>query len=221
MVGAALSGHPSGGCAAPAGHSAEFLALSREAQDCRLCAGMAERTAVLTERNGSLSPRVLFVAEAPGRRGGDRTRVPMSGDASGRTFRHLMEIAGLAAEDVFITNAVLCNPRSDTGANRRPSGGEVRNCAPFLRRTVEVLDPPLVVAVGGVALAALGRLEPHGLRLSEDVARAVKWHGRLLMPLYHPSPQVLISRRSLPQQEQDWQALGRLLRELDRGRVES
>lgn len=184
-----------------------FARLVEEAQSCTLCPNMAARTAVLSERNGSLRPRVLFVGEAPGRRGADRTRVPMSGDASGQTFQHLLEWAGLSRGEIFITNAVLCNPRSGTGANRRPSDREVRNCTGFLRRTIDLLDPPLVVAMGAVALKALAHLEPHGLTLARDVGRCVAWYGRKLIPVYHPSPQVLISRRNLAQQEEDWKAV--------------
>ena len=135
----------------------------------------------------------------------------MSGDASGRTFQRLLASAGLTPQEVFITNAVLCNPRSESGANRPPRSAEVRNCSAFLRRTIYLLDPPLVVSVGGTALSALGRIEAHGLGLSRDIARCVNWYGRKLIPVYHPSPQVLISSRSLREQEEDWQAIRRAL----------
>ena len=131
----------------------------------------------------------------------------MSGDASGRVFQSLLASVGLTPEEVFITNAVLCNPRSETGANRPPTQREIANCSAFLHRTIDLLDPPLVVAIGAKALAALDRIESHGLSLSQDVARCVAWRGRLLIPLYHPSPQVLISRCSLTQQQEDWQAI--------------
>jgi uracil-DNA glycosylase family 4 len=188
-----------------------FVDLAEEARGCSLCPEMAARTAVLSGLNGSMHPEVLFVAEAPGRRGGDRTRIPMSGDSSGRTFRHLLASTGLDSSQIFITNAVLCNPRSQTGANRPPSLKEVRNCNPLLARTIETLNPPIVVSIGVKALAALERIKPHGLALTADVGRAVEWNGRTLLAFYHPSPQVLISRRSLSQQEEDWQALKRLL----------
>jgi uracil-DNA glycosylase family 4 len=189
----------------------QFLQLVLNAQACNVCPRMTERTAVLSLNNGSLHPRVLFVAEAPGRKGGDRTRIPMSGDSSGRTFQRLLASAGLTPGEVFITNAVLCNPRGETGATRPPLSAEVRNCNAFLRRTVSLLDPPLVVSIGGAALAALERIEPHGLALGKDVGSPVEWFGRKLIPLYHPSPQVLISRRSLDQQEVDWQTIRKAL----------
>src|SRR5258708_5604147 len=147
---------------------AQFATLCNEAGACCICPRMSERTAVLSELNGSLNPRALFVAEAPGRQGADRTRIPFSGDASGRTFDKLMEIAGLTREDTFITNAVMCSPRTDTGANRSPTQAEVRNCNPFLARTIDLLDAPIVVAIGVTALAALERILPHGLALSRD-----------------------------------------------------
>jgi DNA polymerase len=186
---------------------AAFDLLASEAQACLRCPRMQERVAVLSRANGSLRPRVLFICEAPGRKGGDRTRIPMQGDASGVTFRKLLAQIDLPAEEIFITNAVLCNPRKPSGANDRPTSEERRNCADFLRRQLDLLTPPLVVSVGAMALEALAALESHGLSLAQDVGRNVAWRGTRLIPVYHPSPQVLISRRSLERQAQDWQAI--------------
>ena len=106
-----------------------FDALVAEAAACRLCPAMCGRSAVLSERNGRVVARVMFVGEAPGRQGGDRTRVPFSGDQSGRNFTRYLASIGLAREEIFITNAALCNPRTETGANRKPTTSEVANCA--------------------------------------------------------------------------------------------
>jgi DNA polymerase len=189
-----------------------FQRIVEDAGSCTLCPGMNGRSAVLSERNGSRQPRVMFVAEAPGRQGGDRTRIPMCGDATGRTFETLLASIGLTREEVFITNAVLCNPRSETGANRPPKPAEIRSCSRFLRRTIDLLNPPLVVTLGAKALAALSLIAPHSTTLREGVARRAEWYGRTLIPLYHPSPQVLISRRSLAQQIEDWRAIPAAIR---------
>src|SRR5581483_5515939 len=98
-----------------------------------------------------------------------------------------------------------------TGANDKPTAAEIANCSGFLRRQLDLLRPELVVSVGATALDALNRLEPHGLRLAEDVGRCVAWRGTRLIPVYHPSPQVVISRRSLAEQAADWQAIRRAL----------
>src|SRR5215212_7489407 len=119
----------------------EFDALAAEAAACRRCTAMCGRSAVLSERNGRAGARVMFVGEAPGRQGGDRTRVPFSGDQSGRNFTRYLASIGLGREEVFITNAALCNPRTETGANRKPSRAEVSNCSGFLRRQIETVGP--------------------------------------------------------------------------------
>ena len=153
----------------------------------------------------------MFVGEAPGRQGGDRTRVPFSGDQSGRNFSRYLASIGLAREEVFITNAALCNPRTETGANRKPTRAEVSNCSEFLRRQIEVIGPRVVVTLGAVSLAALRAVEYHPLTLKENVGQIREWAGRLLVPLYHPSPQVLASHRREAAQLEDYKAVARAL----------
>jgi uracil-DNA glycosylase family 4 len=168
---------------------------------------MCGRTAVMSERNGDVRARVMFVGEAPGRQGGDRTRVPFSGDQSGRNFQRYIDSIRLARGGLFITNAVLCNPRKGSGANRPPTRREIANCSEYLRRLVELIDPAVVVTLGRVALEAVGRAAPHNLSLKESAGRVEKWAGRLLVPLYHPSPQVLASHRREAEQLADYRAV--------------
>src|SRR6266478_7770160 len=167
-----------------------FLALSAEAAACTLCPAMCERTAVLGELNGPVDARVLFIGEAPGRKGADRTRVPFSGDQSGKNFERFLASIGLPRSEIFITSAALCNPRKASGANRRPTSGELRNCSDFLSRTIELIEPPVIVTLGGAALDALKLLHYHEFNLKNDAAKIRSWNGKLLVPLYHPSPQV-------------------------------
>src|SRR5205085_8893568 len=145
----------------PTERQREFDALVALAAACVKCPAMCDRSAVLSERNGRVGARVMFVGEAPGRQGGDRTRVPFSGDQSGRNFSRYLASIGLAREEVFITNSALCNPRSETGANRRPTRRELSNCSDFLQRQIEVIGPRVVVTLGAVALEALRAVEYH------------------------------------------------------------
>jgi len=192
---------------------AEFAALVREVQSCRACPRMEGRRRVLSPANGPLSARVLFIAEAPGRLGGDKGGIPLSGDASGRNFIRYLAAAGMAREEVFVTNAALCNPRTERGTNAPPSPTELRNCAPFLRRTLAVVRPAVIVTLGNKALAALHLIEPHAYTLRQYAATPVAWGGHALFPLYHPSPQVAVSPtgRSHADQEADYRALRSLL----------
>ncbi|MCA1592201.1 MAG: uracil-DNA glycosylase [Acidobacteria bacterium] len=194
----------------------QFNALVSEAATCRLCAAMCGRTAVLSDHNGRVGAQAMFIGEAPGRQGGDRTRVPFSGDQSGRNFARYLASVGLAREQIFITNAALCNPRTETGANRKPSRVEVSNCSGFLRRQLDIIDPRVVVTLGAVALAALCAVEYHQLTLGQDAGQIRKWRGLLLVPLYHPSPQVLASHRREAAQLEDYKAVARALRLIEK-----
>jgi uracil-DNA glycosylase family 4 len=167
---------------------------------------------VLSEHNGDIAARVMFMGEAPGRQGGDRTRVPFSGDASGRNLQRYIYSIELRRASIFFTNAALCNPRTPTGANRTPTRTEINNCSDFLRRQIELVDPRVVVTLGAVALAALKSIEYHELTLKEAAGKIHEWGGRLLVPLYHPSPQVLASHRREEAQLRDYRALFQALR---------
>jgi uracil-DNA glycosylase family 4 len=188
-----------------------FDLLAAEAARCTLCPAMCGRAAVLSERNGRVDAKVMFIGEAPGRKGADRTRVPFSGDLSGKNFERFLASINLLRSEIFITSAALCNPRKASGANRRPTADEVRNCSAFLRRTIELIDPRVIVTLGGAALDALKLLHYHEFNLKNDAARIRKWTGRLLVPLYHPSPQVLITSRKEAAQLRDYQVVARAI----------
>jgi DNA polymerase len=194
----------------------QFKSLSTEVHGCVRCPAMCDRTAVLSELNGTLDARIMFIGEAPGRKGADRTQVPFSGDQSGRNFDRFLQSIGLQREKIFITSAALCNPRSASGANRRPASAEIRNCSDYLRRTIELVEPVIVVTLGTVALEALKLIHYHEFTLRNDAAQIRPWHERTLIPLYHPSPQVLITSRSEEAQLRDYKVIARAIR-ADRG----
>lgn len=176
---------------------------------------MCGRTAVLSELNGSPDARVMFIGEAPGRKGADRTRVPFSGDQSGANLDRFLGSINLTRREIFITSAALCNPRSETGANRKPTQKELENCSTFLRRTIEMVDPKVIITLGSVALEALKRIQYHELNLKESAARIHEWKERVLVPIYHPSPQVLASHRREAEQLRDYQVVAKACRGLD------
>ncbi len=190
---------------------AKFAALTAEAAVCTRCPAMCERTAVLSELNGSVSARIMFIGEAPGRKGADQTRVPFSGDQSGKNFDRFLASIGLNRDQIFITSAAMCNPRAESGANRRPTKAEITNCSYFLRQMIQIVDPAVIVTLGSVALEALKAIEPHKLSLRESAARIHRWNGRVLVPIYHPSPQVLASHRREAEQLRDYQVVARAI----------
>lgn len=160
---------------------------------------MDERNRVLSPANGPLDARLMFIGEAPGRLGADATKIPFHGDKAGDNFERLLSQVGLDRYQCFITNAALCNPRTEDGNNSPPTKTEIGNCTTFLSRQIELVDPLIIATLGTQSLAALDMILPHGLKLAESVRKSFNWGGRTLMPLYHPGQRAMIHRSFLNQ----------------------
>jgi uracil-DNA glycosylase family 4 len=181
--------------------------------DCHRCAGMPGRPKTLGPWSGDPASRCLVIATAPGAHKVDpeAEQKPLTGDRAGEAFHKLLEGASLKRSSFFLTNAVLCTPRTKSGRGRRPRLEEIRNCNRYLSRLVTYLDPALIVTLGTTALSALSELAPHDLSLSADCGRPTRWMARWLLPLYHPGPRAMI-HRSWADQQRDY-ALWRSLLE--------
>lgn len=174
---------------------------------------MANSARILGVSAGSLDASVMFVGEAPGRLGADSTGIPFHGDKAGDNFEDLLGFAGLSREDIYVTNAVLCNPKDDKGNNGTPTPQEIRNCSDFLRRQIDLVEPKIVVTLGASAMKGVSSIEEHGLTLRNDVRTAKLWYRRKLVPLYHPGQRAMI-HRSLPNQRSDYQFVAETLRRI-------
>jgi len=153
----------------------------------------------------------MFVGEAPGRLGADSSQIPFHGDQAGHNFESFLVQAGISRYDVFVTNAVLCNPRDENGNNSSPSKVEIHNCSEFLRRQIDLVNPSLVVTLGNVALSAASAIEKHSFGLARNVRALARWYGRRLIPIYHPGQRALL-HRSFANQLADYQFVAEALR---------
>ncbi len=187
-----------------------FRDLCRAVQYCNLCPRLCERNKVLSKSNGNINSKVMFVAEAPGRLGADRTGIPLYGDKTGDNFEKLLSNIGWDREQIFVTNAVLCNPRNEQGNNSTPTKTEIANCNVYLQMTIQVIQPDVIVTLGKTALDAMTMISPHNLLLKESVAQAIPFENRILFPLYHPGPRALI-HRSIINQRGDFFQLAKLV----------
>lgn len=184
--------------------------LGMAVQHCNLCERLGGRTKVLSQANGNVRSKILFIAEAPGRLGADRTGIPLFGDKTGENFENLLGNVGWRREQVFITNALLCNPRNEQGNNGTPSRTEIAHCSPYLEMTISLIEPDVVVPLGRTALDALRLIVSHPYELRADVGKELPWNGRVLFPLYHPGPRALV-HRSLTKQRSDFMVLAKLV----------
>ena len=185
--------------------------LLQDAQACTLCERMTCSRRVLSDLNGAWNADVVFVAEAPGRLGAEKTGIPLFGDRTGDRFDVLLHEMGFERHEVFITNAILCNPRNEDGNNDSPKSIEIENCSQLLGRTIENVDPKFVVALGRIALEALKLVRSHDVSLRRDVAKLKSWGKRQLVVLYHPGPRTVV-HRPWKKQLNDARKVGKLLR---------
>lgn len=128
---------------------------------------------------GSLTPRVLFVGEAPGQ-DEDEEGKPFVG-AAGGLLREFITKYKLHFKDYFITNTARCRPPR----NRTPTRAEIRACSPYLFQEIQNLKPDVIVPLGNVALrAVLGVEGIHSYR--NRVVRSDTYNCDVL-PMLHPA----------------------------------
>lgn len=187
-----------------------YADLIEAVQHCTLCPRLCDRAKVLSHHNGNPDTALLFIAEAPGRLGADRTGIPLCGDQTGDNFERLLGTVGWTRQDIFITNAILCNPREESGNNGTPSPEEIANCSFYLEMTINVVNPAVIVTLGATALKALEQICPHHVTLKEGVAEPTRWAGRTLVPLYHPGPRAMV-HRGFAKQTSDFLRLAKLV----------
>jgi DNA polymerase len=121
---------------------AELKAAVEAYDGCALKA-FASRTVFA---DGNPSAKVMIIGEAPGE-DEDRQGRPFVG-VSGQLLDRMLASIGLArADNAYITNVVFWRPPG----NRKPTAEEVALCLPFVQRHVEIMDPEVLVLLGGAA----------------------------------------------------------------------
>ncbi len=99
--------------------------------------------------DGRPNDRIMVIGEAPGAEE-DKQGKPFVGQ-SGQLLSKIFESIGLTRDQLYITNIVPWRPPG----NRTPSSDEVALCMPIMYRHIELLDPKLIVLLGGVPTKAL------------------------------------------------------------------
>jgi len=162
--------------------------LAPQVRACTACALAQTRTTVVVG-DFPANARLLLVGEAPGAQE-DATGRPFVGKA-GALLDELLSAAGLPRSQVAVANVIKCRPPD----NRAPTRAEVRTCRGWLEQQVSLVDPPLVVTMGGTALGwALGP----GRRLRDERGRIQPWDGRSLLVTYHPSAAIRFGPKGEP-----------------------
>lgn len=132
--------------------------------------------------DGNPNASVMLIGEAPGA-DEDRQGLPFVG-VSGQLLDRMIASIGLDRSDVYITNILPWRPPG----NRKPTPAETTMCLPFMRRHIELVNPSLLVFVGGTSASTL-------LNRSEGITRLrgrwldYEFAGRTIpaMAIFHPA----------------------------------
>lgn len=132
-------------------------ALRKDMQLCRGCPAYGK----YVPPEGPKDAEIALVGESPGKEEAEAGR-PFVG-AAGQRLMKILEKLGKKREEVYLTNAVKCYV-----ASGRIKTAMVIACRPWLQRELAMLKPKRVIALGNVALLALGG---RAIRAPHPVAR--------------------------------------------------
>jgi uracil-DNA glycosylase family 4 len=154
---------------------------------------------------------VMFIGEAPGAEE-DRTGRPFVGRA-GQKLDDMIKAMGLRREDVYIGNILKSRPPG----NRTPLAHEVAGCSPFLAEQIRIIQPEVIVALGGPSAKFLLQTEIGITRLRGRWSIYEDGDLRIdVMPTFHPA--YILRRYTRETREQVWADLKAVMDRLGMGR---
>ena len=175
--------------------------LRERAMHCVKCAHLASTRTNVVFGVGSADAELMFVGEAPGA-DEDLQGEPFVG-AAGQTLTRMITAMGLSREKVYIANILKCRPDMPAGSsgNRKPTPAEMQTCIPYLHAQIDLIQPKVLVALGGTAMEGL--LGKTGIMKLRGT-----WHtyrGIPLMPTFHPA--YLLRNQSNSEKRKVWEDL--------------
>lgn len=166
----------------------------------------AEGIRLIPGRGNEVDARIFMVGEAPG--AVENTEGKPFVGKSGQVLKSLIEdVAEIPDGSYFITNTVKYRPPG----NRTPTTGETLAGRDYLRDEWKAVGKPKVlVAIGGVAFAAIG---PGFGTISQFAGQMMARSGdTVLWPMFHPAFG-LRNQAIRPKMERDWEWFGKWLKE--------
>jgi uracil-DNA glycosylase family 4 len=190
--------------------SEQLAKLRLTVSTCVKCPHLAASRHSVVFGVGNPRADVMFVGEAPGA-DEDMQGEPFVGRA-GELLTKIIQTMGFQRSDVFIANVLKCRPSMPAGAsgNRQPTPEEMETCLPYLRKQIELIQPKVMVALGGVAMRGLfGKIEP----MKQMRGR---WHAFGSIPVmatYHPS--YLLRNHAMSEKRSVWEDMLQVLERLE------
>jgi len=162
-----------------AADSMDWEALRASVAGCTRCALHATRTQTVFG-TGDRHAGWMIIGEAPGA-DEDRQGEPFVGRA-GQLLNEMLQAAGYRREQVYIANILKCRPPG----NRNPLPQEVACCHDYLVCQIELVQPKIILALGGIAAQNLLHTEVSVGRL-RGIRHSYGESGIPLVVTYHPA----------------------------------
>ena len=99
--------------------------------------------------DGDPQSPIMVIGEGPGQKE-DETGKPFVGDA-GLLLNKMFEAINIERPKLYITNVVNYRPPN----NRKPDPSEINKYSVFLREHINIIDPKILILMGGTAMEAL------------------------------------------------------------------
>ena len=161
--------------------------LRAEAQGCRACPLWRHATQTIFGE-GAAPATVMLGGEQPGNEE-DKQGHPFVGPA-GALLERALDDAGIARDQVYVTNAVKhfkWEPRGKRRIHKTPAQREIEACNRWLNAEIEAVKPKLIVCLGATAgRAVLG----HAVRIGAlrgSVYSAPERPEQQVAVTYHPA----------------------------------
>src|SRR5690348_9447530 len=133
-------------------------ALRQAAAECKGC-DLYKNATQTVFGEGPRRARMILLGEVPGDQE-DIEGKPFVGPA-GRLLDDCLDEAGIARDDVYVTNAVKhfrWEPRGKRRLHKKPTSRQIEACRPWLHAEILVIKPDIVVCLGATAAQSmLGR----------------------------------------------------------------
>ena len=156
-----------------------WKSLSSTVSECTQCELHQHRTQTVFGV-GHRQAEWMLIGEAPGFEE-DQKGEPFVGRA-GKLLDKMLAAIHLDRKTVYITNTVKCRPPD----NRNPRPEEISQCESYLNQQIALIEPKIILALGGVAANALLQTDTAVGRLRGSVHR-FKDTGIPVVVTYHPA----------------------------------
>ncbi len=124
--------------------------LNEKVCNCQKCPDLVANRTHTVLHSGNPNAKILFLGEAPGQDEDEQGEAFVG--RAGQLLTNIIAACGLERkDDTYICNILKCRPPR----NRVPTDIEARNCEPYLKLQIKIINPKFIVCLGATAVRHL------------------------------------------------------------------